>query len=164
MDRYCQCISRVRINGPVITVSRTGIRYHNSEIKTIWLISNISATFWTVNIWSPAVTLVVICSIFTREALETTRMRRSCEEHTILHPQHPDMRSLNLRNLSRRSCGGFFAVLIINNCNCGSLSGLVNLKRSQALIRFFSRPEVKWRLTPQMYRWVLLYRTLMQHL
>lgn len=35
-------------------------------------------TFRTVDIRSPAVTLVVICSVFTGEALEASRMRCSC--------------------------------------------------------------------------------------
>lgn len=39
-------------------------------------------TFWTVNIWSPAITLVVICSVLTCEALEATRMRCSCGGQT----------------------------------------------------------------------------------
>lgn len=39
-------------------------------------------TFWTVNIRRPAITLVVICSIFTCEALEATWMRCSCGGQT----------------------------------------------------------------------------------
>lgn len=161
----CPCPDRVgavRINGLVLTVSRI---WYLCKIrvweKNLWLVHTIAATFVTVKIWSPAVTLVVICSILTREALESTRMRCSCGEHTGLHPRNHD----RTQKSEQTQVWRFWAVLIINNCaadNCGSLSGLVNLKLSQMLIRFFRWPKVP-RLTPQMYRWVLLYWTLMQH-
>lgn len=111
----------------LLSVSRQGGLNGGGENKWAGLL--LAATFSTVNVWSPAVTLVVICSVFTREALETPGMRRSCGEHAALHPPNRDGNQKSEQTQVRRFC----AVLTINNRaadNRGSLSGPVNLKLS----------------------------------
>lgn len=65
-------------------------------------------TFWTVNIRRPAITLVVICSIFTCEALEATWMRCSCGGQTDRQTDFSTLELWTVLSLEAFLCSGRF--------------------------------------------------------